>query len=427
MFEVKSVKKNSPAERCGIMAGDSIVSVNGEELTDYIDYIFFCAEKRLNIKAGRSGRPISFKIRKEEQEDPGLDFTRPMLGNKRVCSNKCIFCFVDQLPKGMRKSLYIKDEDWRYSLIMGNFVTLSSTSEEEIKRIIRRKASPLYISVHTVDEELRRQMLGNRNSNPIKPILKKFSAHGIGFHSQVVVCPGFNDKEMLEETYRFLKSLHPAALSLAIVPVGLTAYRQGCKDISPVTKKDAEEIIGRVENWQKECLNSMNTRFVYAADELYIRAGLLLPPTEEYEAYPQIENGVGLLRKFTDEAESAAKTVKGQTSGTRISVATGEDAYPFIKETADKLTGGEAAVYMVKNITFGGGVTVSGLLAGKDYLAALSGKDLGEALLISADSLREGVFLDDMKLTGLEEALNVKIIPIADGYEFAQLLCGAEN
>ena len=228
--------------------------------------------------------------------------------------------------------------------------------------------------------------------------------------------------------------MYPAALSLAIVPVGLTAYRQGRADISPVTKKGAEEIVGRVENWQKECLNSINTRFVYAADEIYIRAGLPLPPAEEYETYPQIENGVGLLRKFMDEAENAGCGETDSSAGglrrpkpAAVSIATGEDAYPFIKETAEKLRGRDAAVYMVKNNTFGGGVTVSGLLAGRDYLEALSGKDLGEALLISADSLREGVFLDDMKLTELEEALNVKIVPIADGFEFAELLCGLEN
>jgi putative radical SAM enzyme (TIGR03279 family) len=417
LFEVESVDAGSPAERAGLKKGDRIVSVNGEEFIDYIDYVWFSAQDKLKISVEREGEIKTLTIRKSEVEALGLEFTQPLLGRKRVCGNKCVFCFVDQLPRGMRKSLYLKDEDWRYSLVMGNFVTLSTIKKEDADRIIRRQASPLYISVHTVDEELRKTMLGNPDPVPIKPLLKRFATHGISFHAQVVLCPGYNDGEKLHETYSFLKSLYPAAASLAVVPVGLTGFRTGLRDVKPVSKQDAEDIIKRVENWQKECLNKLGTRFVFAADEFYIKAGAKLPPAEDYEAFPQIENGVGMLAKFISEATETDLMCAGRS----LSIATGEDAYPFFKELASKNP--NANVYSVKNLTFGGGVTVSGLLGGKDYLKALTGKDLGEALLISADSLREDVFLDDMKLSELEQALGVKIFPVADGYEFAELLC----
>lgn len=423
MFEVESVDPKSSARSTGILKGDGIISINGEELIDYIDYVYFSAQKRLKIKVQRQGEEKTFIVRKDEDEPLGLEFTKPLLGNKRVCGNKCVFCFVDQLPRGMRGGLYLKDEDWRYSILMGNFVTLSAIKKEDISRIIRRKASPLYISVHTVDEELRKAMLGNPNAVPVKPLLKRLAVSGISFHSQAVLCPGYNDGEKLEETYRFLRNLHPKAASLAVVPVGLTDCREGLVRLAPVTKDAAGETIKRVENWQKECLNSLNTRFVFAADEFYIKAGINLPPAEEYEAFPQLENGVGMMSKFLSEAEEALPEC---LNNKLVSVATGEDAYPFFKGLAETANGRGAnvKVYCVSNLTFGGGVTVAGLLAGNDYLKALSGKALGEALLISADSLREGVFLDDMKLCELEKALGAAIFPVADGYEFAELLRG---
>ena len=270
MFEVKSVDADSAAARAGILPGDRIRSINGQPLIDYIDYIYFCAQNRLRFKVLRQGRLMTLRIRKDEAEDIGLEFTQPLLGKKRVCRNKCIFCFVDQLPRGMRKSLYLKDEDWRYSLMMGSYVTLSSISRSEVRRIIRRRVSPIYISVHTVDEALRRMMLGNPGAVPIWPLLKRFKRHGIRFHAQVVVCPGINDGIKLAETIRFLRRLYPAAISLAVVPVGLTAYRQGLHDIKPVNRELAAQIVKEVEKWQKECLNSMGTRFVFAADEYCI-------------------------------------------------------------------------------------------------------------------------------------------------------------
>ncbi len=426
MFEVESVRNGSAAQRGGILPGDRIVSVNGEPLLDYIDYIYFCAQRRLKIRIERQGALKTLLVLNSDEDDLGVTFTEPLLGKKRVCGNKCVFCFVHQLPKGMRKSLYVKDEDWRYSLIMGNYVTLSTISDDEVKRIIKRKASPLYISVHTVDEAQRRLMLGNENAVPIRPLLKKLASHGIRFHAQAVICPGFNDAERLEDTIRFLIRLYPAAVSLAVVPVGLTGHRERLTPIEPVSQGMARETIKTVEKWQKECLNSIGTRFVFASDEFYIRAGLPLPPAEDYETFDQIENGVGLVATLLSEADEALESCKGE--GADVSLVTGEDAYPFIESIAKRAaerSGARVRVYAAKNLTFGGAVTVAGLLAGRDFVDALKGKDLGSKLLIPAAALRDdNVFLDDMTLGELSQTLGVRVEPVCDGYQLVSQICG---
>ncbi len=426
MFEVESVRNGSAAQRGGILPGDRIISVNGEPLLDYIDYIYFCAQRRLKIRIERQGALKTLLVLNSDEDDLGVTFSEPLLGKKRVCGNKCVFCFVHQLPKGMRKSLYVKDEDWRYSLIMGNYVTLSTISDDEVKRIIKRKASPLYISVHTVDEAQRRLMLGNENAVPIRPLLKKLASHGIRFHAQAVICPGFNDAERLEDTIRFLIRLYPAAASLAVVPVGLTGHRERLTPIEPVSQGMARETIKTVEKWQKECLNSIGTRFVFASDEFYIRAGLPLPPAEDYETFDQIENGVGLVATLLSEADEALESCKGE--GADVSLATGEDAYPFIESIAKRAaerSGARVRVYAAKNLTFGGAVTVAGLLAGRDFVDALKGKDLGSKLLIPAAALRDdNVFLDDMTLGELSQTLGVRVEPVCDGYQLVSQICG---
>lgn len=423
LFEVDSAAAGSPAERAGIIKGDKIISINSEKLIDYIDYVYFCAKDKLRVKLLRDDKPMTLNINKGEGEDIGLEFTTSLMGRKRVCGNKCIFCFVDQLPKGMRTSLYLKDEDWRYSLIMGNYVTMSTLSNDELRRIIKRKASPLFISVHTVDEDLRRFMLGNDKAVKIRPLLKKFKNSGIKFHAQAVVCPGVNDGEKLRESIDFLSNLYPACMSLAVVPVGLTDFREGLKDVSSISQPAARETILMVESWQKECLNRIGTRFVFASDEYYIKAGLPLPEYESYEAFDQIENGVGMVAKFLYECGDAQELVAKR----HISIATGVDSYAFFADIAAKADG-KIDVYPVKNFTFGNSVTVSGLLGGNDYIKALEGKCLGDKLLISADSLRDGkVFLDDVELCELEEKLGVKIVPIRDGYHFADVINETED
>ncbi|MFA5675919.1 MAG: DUF512 domain-containing protein [Christensenellales bacterium] len=424
-FEVKSVDAGSPARRGGIRPKDKIISINGEPLIDYVDYVYFCSKRKLGVRVLREGRLCKLRLYKCAGEDLGLSFTRPLLGKKRVCKNRCVFCFVDQLPKGMRKSLYLKDEDWRYSLIMGNYVTLSSIEKKELKRMLRRKASPLYISVHTVDEKLRRFMLGNKDALPIRPLLRRLARAGVRFHAQAVVCPGYNDGGRLRETIKFLFSLYPAAASLAVVPVGLTGHREGLFPLQPVTPEMAVDTIKEVEKWQKECLNRKGTRFVFAADEYYIRAGAAFPDANSYEGYAQIENGVGLARKFISEAHEAFSACRGK--GAHVSAAAGQDAYSLILELArraDISCGARVEVYPVANGTFGGGVGVSGLLGGRDILRDLRGKELGDKLLISKSALRgDNLFIDDMTLAGLSEMLGVPVIPVADGYEFAANIC----
>lgn len=423
MFEVDSVAAGSPAERAGIIKGDKIISINSQKLIDYVDYVYFCAIDELRVKLIREDKTITVNVDNNEGEDLGLEFTTSLMGRKRVCGNKCIFCFVDQLPRGMRKSLYLKDEDWRYSLIMGNYVTMSTISKDELRRIIKRKASPLFISVHTVDEDLRKYLLGNDKAVKIRPLLKKLKKNGIKFHAQVVVCPGVNDGEKLNESIEFLSKLYPACRSLAVVPVGLSSYRDGLKQISPITETMARQTILMVESWQQQCLNRVGTRFVFASDEYYIKAKMQLPEYESYEAFDQIENGVGMVAKFLYECGDAQELVTKK----HVSIATGVDSYPFFADIAAKARG-QIDVYAIKNFTFGNSVTVSGLLGGGDYIKALEGKKLGDKLLITADCLRDGeVFLDDVKLSELEEKLGVPIVPIRDGYHFANVINETEE
>ncbi len=410
---MKSVR--GAAEQAGLRAGDKIISVCGEPLIDYIDYVWFCEKTRLKFRVQRGKKRLTLRMDKGEGEDLGLEFRQPLLGKKRVCGNRCVFCFVDQLPRGMRKSLYIKDEDWRWSVLAGGYVTLADIGKDELRRILRRGAGPLYISVHTVDEALRRRMLGNEKALPIRPLLRRLKRRGIRFHAQAVVCPGMNDGEKLEETYRFLKRLYPAAQSLAVVPVGLTVHRQGLAAIAPVTKEMAQSAIKEVEKWQEACLNSIGTRFVFASDEYYLRAGLPLPPADAYEDYPQLENGVGLIAKLMAEADETLAEVKGQ--GRHVSVVTGADAYPLIAglaKRAEAACGARIEVYCAQNGTFGETVTVSGLLCGADIERAARGKTLGEALIIPGNCVRDDVFLDDMTVAQLSERLGVPVYPAAD-------------
>lgn len=419
MFEVKSV--TGAARSAGLRAGDIIISVNGEPLIDYIDYVWFGGKTRLKFSVRRGEETLCLRMVKDESEDIGIEFTKPLLGKKRVCGNRCVFCFVDQLPKGMRRSLYIKDEDWRWSVLAGGYVTLTDIGKEELGRILRRGASPLYVSVHTVDEALRRYLTGNEYALRIRPLLRKLKRRGIRFHAQAVVCPGLNEGGKLEETFRFLKRLYPAAQSLAVVPVGLTEHRKGLAKLSPVTKEMAQNTVKEVEKWQKECLNSIGTRFVFAADEYYLKAGLPLPMADCYEDYPQIENGVGLVAKLLAEADEALEGCQGQ--GRHVSAVTGADAYPIIKKLArraEAACGARIDVYRAENETFGRSITVSGLLCGADIEKAVSGRPLGETLLIPGNCVREGVFLDDMTVEQLSQKLGVPVYPVLDAAQFIE-------
>ncbi len=425
-FVVKEVQKNSIAEKSGVRAGDEILRINGEEVLDDIDYAFFMGEEDLRIRLLRAGEERTVRIRKEDWEDLGLDFSPQASGPAR-CVNKCVFCFVDQLPRGMRKSLHIKDDDWRHSFLMGNYVTMTNLSDADVDRILRRKTSPLYVSVHATDEAVRVRMLGNLKAPPLMPLLRKFAENGIRMHTQVVVCPGVNDGEVLKKTVNDLFGLYPGIASVAVVPVGLTAHRENLFSISPVNCDDAKKIIGLVRDMQKEFLSAAGTRFVFAADELFIRADLPLPVFEEYEDFSQIENGVGLIAKFMDEVEQGIADTSALEYET-VSVATGEDFAPFMKKIAKNLHAIyniNIYIYPIQNKFFGRQVTVTGLLTGGDITGQLAGRELGEKLFLSGSIFKEfeDVTLDDMTLKEISGALSVPCEAAPPGgYDWIRML-----
>lgn len=430
-FTVKSIDKKGPAYGAGLRKGDRITGFNGEEFIDYIDFIRFSSEEELTVEYESGGQRKQAVLQKDADEPLGLEFDEELLGKKGVCRNKCLFCFVDQLPKGMRKTLYVKDEDWRYSFIMGNYVTLSDVSDEELDRIIRRKASPLYISVHAADEILRKKLIGNPKARPLRPTLQRLAEAGIRFYTQVVVCPGINDGEALKETMEYLYGLYPYAKSLAIVPVGLTMHRQNLPEIREMGRETAAETLRLVREFSAKALKEKGTRFVFASDEIFIKAKEPLPEYDEYEDFPQIENGVGLIRKLQSETDAALDEYRGEKPAyKKVSIATGMDAYPFIREIADKIASWgkiDIRVYAVQNRFFGRSVTVSGLLTGADICGALAGKDLGEALLLPQSMLREreDVFLDDMSIGQMKKNLGVQVLKVpADGYSLLETLTG---
>jgi putative radical SAM enzyme (TIGR03279 family) len=428
-FTVKSIDKHSAAWRAGLREGDRVLSFNGEDFVDYIDYVYFSSEDRLTVEYESRGRVKKALLKKDPEEPMGLEFEEGLLGKKRVCRNKCVFCFVDQLPKGMRRTLYVKDEDWRCSFIMGNYVTLSDIGEAELNRIIARKASPLYISVHAADEETRKKMIGNMKARPVMETLERLKDGGIKFHTQAVICPGYNDGKTLQNTMESLYGLYPSAMSLAVVPVGLTAHRRNLLPLKAMDKSSAEGVLKLVEDFAAKALKEKGTRFVFASDEIYIRAGKEMPAYEAYEDFPQIENGVGVTRKLEAETESAMEDYANEKAAyKKVSFATGVDACPYIEKLAQKLADRykmEINVYPVENRFFGESVTVAGLLTGRDIRETLKNRDLGEALLLPDTMFRdrEDVFLDDMDRKQMKEALGVDVLAVpVDGYALVETL-----
>ncbi len=427
-YLVKSIEQNSIAEELGIQPGDEIVDFNNQPFVDLIDYYFFVSKSRFSLGyINRAGETVKARIQKLPEEELGIVFEKDLLGPSRGCGNNCIFCFVDQLPEGMRKTLYHKDEDWRYSLIFGNYVTLSFLSARDLKRIKKRKISNLYVSVHTVNEELRRRMLGRENILPIQPLLKKLARFGVTMHTQVVLVPGENDGAYLEETVRFLKSLYPKVQSVSVIPVGLTAHREGLTHLSEVTPEKAKDIIKSINKWQTENRKKFGRGFVYASDEMYLIAGQPLPDSVYYDGYPQIENGVGLVTKFEDEFWDAFE--EWETAEPRYqhcSIITAGAFYPNIKKYAEAISekfNTRIDVILAENRFFGGKVNVAGLLTGSDIVTAAKGKDLGQAVCMTANVLRDGedILLDDIRPNELAKKLEcaVAFVP-SDGAGFLE-------
>lgn len=411
------------ARKNGISVGDELLSINKESVKDLIDYISICEDDYADVVFKKNGSIKSARWKKEAGEDIGLEF-EDAFGKTQSCVNHCMFCFIDQLPSGMRESLYFKDDDWRMSLVMGNYVTLTNLSDKEFQRILDREVSPLYVSVHATDDDIREKMIGQRRARGIMAKLERFADAGMSFHSQAVIVPGINDGEVLRKTIEDLLSLYPAALSLAVVPVGLTKHRENCPHIEPFTREEARALIRLVEELQKKCMEEIGTRFVFIADEFYIKAVLPFPAAESYEGFKQIGDGVGMAANFLESFEYALETEEAAKLNKTYSLACGVDIAPFMEKIAERCLneyGVRILVYPIINRFFGETITVTGLLTGRDIMEQLKGKELGESLLLSENMLRENtdVFLDNMTKAELEEALGTKVsVTTGDGYDF---------
>ena len=416
--KISGVTPRSPAARAGLRPGDELVSIGGEPVIDFLDYEALTAERRVELAVRRNGQIQKFSIRKGEYDPLGLEFEKPMMSGMRLCCNKCLFCFVDQLPENVRPSMRVKDDDWRMSLMMGNYVTLTNVSDRELERIIARHASPLYISVHAVDPELRVKLLGTPRAALLMDQLKRLAEGGIEFHCQAVLCPGINDGAALEETIRVMSEL-PGALSLALVPVGLTNHRDGLADLRKYTREEAAAVLEMADAWRERLLREKGTRFVFPSDEFYLQAGAEVPSDEEYEDYGQIDDGVGLLRLLHTEFHEAWLELPERervfTGGAKIAIACGVSAAPFLTRLMAEhpVAGADVSVYAIENRFFGSNVTVSGLVVGADLIEQMRGVDCA-CVLITECMLRDrgDRFLDDMSLDEVCSALERPVAPV---------------
>ena len=408
MLEILSVEPGSIAVELGMATGDRLVSIAGRPVVDLLDVALADQAEDLHIELLKAnGETWLLEFDKDADEPLGLNVPHP---DPEECGNQCLFCFVHQLPRGMRKSLYVKDEDYRFSFLYGAYVTLTNVDEEDIRRITEQQLSPLYVSVHASDEELRRKLLG-RQGPAILPLLRRLLEGGIKLHTQVVLCPGLNDGPALLQTLTDLYALGPNILSLAVVPVGLTGHRSKLPPLRLPTRDEARQALKMIHDFQQQCLRLGGSRFVFAADELYLRAEWPFPPIDDYEDLGQLENGVGLIPLFREEAEQVLEGVDRLPPGP-FSVLTGESAAAEVIAFAlalEAAAGTKIFVHVIRNDFFGGGVTVAGLVTGRDILRQLSGVELGQRLLVPEVMLRDGedVFLDDLRLEDLARELNL--------------------
>ena len=433
MVAITDVLPKSRAARAGIKANDILISINGKEINDVLDYRFYLANKKISLSVNRDGQMLDFVIVKQEYDDIGLDFETPLMDKKHSCENKCVFCFIDQLPKGMRKTLYFKDDDSRLSFLHGNYVTLTNMHDSDIQRIIDMHISPVNVSVHTTNPELRVKMMKNKRSGEVLKYLKQLADAGISLCCQIVLCKGLNDGEELDRTLHDLIALRPALQSVAIVPAGLTQFRDGLYPLESFDKEECAKIISQIDAYGNWCKKEFGTRLFFPSDEFYITAGLPLPEDEYYEDYSQIENGVGMLTDMKtsfDYALEDADFYEGYKKRT-VSVATGYAAYEHICSLAKRIEntfdGVKINVYRIKNDFFGEKITVSGLLTATDIENQLKGKELGEELLVPSSALRADgdVFLDDISPKELSLRLKVTVTPTgSDADEFISTLLG---
>lgn len=408
-----------------------LVSVNGHGISDVLDYMYYSAEIDTELLLERRGERHIVNIQKSEYDDLGLEFETFLMDSKQSCQNKCIFCFIDQMPPNMRETLYFKDDDARLSFLQGNYVTLTNLSQKDIDRIIQMRLS-INISVHTTNPELRCMMMNNRFAGEKLDYIRQFAEAGISMNCQIVLCPDINDGAELVRTLTDLGNLMPNIQSIAVVPVGLTKFRQGLYPLKIFDRDGASKTIDIIESFQKNFLDKYGTRLVYPSDEFYITAGLELPNGDFYEDYPQYENGVGMIRSLMDEFDRAFETAEDDDiKPCSTSIVTGELAYKYICELVEKAQKKwhniKCNVYKIRNDFFGETITVTGLITGQDLIAQLRGKPLGDALLISSNMIRKdgGLFLDDYTISDVEKALDIKIrIVENDGFELFDAITG---
>lgn len=413
---VKQVEPGSIAEELGIEPGDKLLSINDNEIEDVFDYHYYVNDEELVLLIEKpDGEEWEMEIEKDYEEDLGITFEQGLMDEYRSCRNKCMFCFIDQMPKGMRETLYFKDDDSRLSFLQGNYITLTNMSDHDIDRIVKYHLEPINISFHTTNPELRCKMLHNRFAGEALKKVDKFYEGGIQMNGQIVLCKGVNDGEELERSISDLSKYLPYLQSVSVVPVGLTKYRDGLYPLEPFTKEDAQQVLDIIERWQHKLYEEHGLHFIHAGDEWYILAGRKMPEEERYDGYLQLENGVGMIRLLQNEFQEAYEALAGDDREVEISMATGVLSYDylanFIEQLKEKFPKVKVHLYKIMNHFFGEKITVSGLITGQDLIAQLKGKELGACLLLPCNMLRSGedVFLDDITLSQVKETLQVEV------------------
>lgn len=432
---VKNVEAGSIAEELGIEPGDRLLAIDGQEIEDIFDYQFYEESEELLLLIEKAdGEQWELEIEKDADESLGISFGEGLMDEYRSCRNRCIFCFIDQMPPGMRDTLYFKDDDSRLSFLQGNYITLTNMSDHDVERIVRYRLEPINISFHTTNPELRCRMLHNRFAGDALKKVDILYQGGIEMNGQIVLCRGVNDGEELERTIRDLTKYLPLLKSVSVVPVGLTRFREGLYPLEPFTREEAGEVLRVIHRWQKKIYEEYGIHFIHAGDEWYLLAEEEVPEEERYDGYLQLENGVGMLRLLFNEFEEGMERLgDGDRSG-EISAATGKLAYPYIRRMADRIQerypGVKVHVYCIRNDFFGERITVSGLITGQDIIAQLKGKELGSRLLLPCNMLKadEDVFLDDITVKGVSDALQVPVdIVKSSGQDLIDAILGPET
>ncbi len=427
--KINKVEKGSPAYKKGMREGDILLFINGNEIVDVLDYRFYQNEERLSVTYKKvKGKEKTVLVKKKEYEELGLLFDSYLMDSQHSCKNKCIFCFIDQLPKGLRETLYFKDDDSRLSFLFGNYITLTNLTEHEISRIINMHISPVNISVHTTNPELRCKMMNNRFAGESLEIIKRFDQAGIRMNFQLVLVPGYNDGEELRRSLYDLAEYENVEC-IASVPIGITKYRDGLTPVTPFDKKSAGEVIDITETICEEINQKRNERIIFAADEFYLTAEREMPDYDYYGSFPQLDNGVGMWALFKKEVMDALSDTDAPKTAKKLTFVTGKAAEPVIKWAVDRACSLwhnlDGRVYAIENNFLGEKITVAGLVTGRDIIEQLKGKDLGDALVIPSNMLRfeRDLFLDDTSVTDLQKALKTKvIITDPDGYSFIETL-----